>query len=33
MGKNMVAKVPHELAKQFNLPNPEQYSFHSFRRT
>jgi integrase len=33
MGKNMVAKVPHELAKRFNLANPEEYSFHSYRRT
>jgi len=33
MGKNMVTKVPHELAILFNLPEPKTYTFHSFRRT
>jgi site-specific recombinase XerD len=33
MGRNMVAKIPHELASRFNLPNPAEYTFHSFRRT
>jgi hypothetical protein len=33
MGMNMVGKVPHEVAKYMNLPEGENYTFHSFRRT
>jgi hypothetical protein len=33
MGLNMVGKVPHEVAKYLNFPEPETYTFHSFRRT
>jgi hypothetical protein len=33
MGKNMLAKLPHELATRFSLPDPSIYTFHSFRRT
>ena len=29
----MVGKVPHEVAKYLNFPEPETYTFHSFRRT
>ena len=33
MGRNMVFKVPHEIAELLGLPNPASYTFHSFRRT
>ncbi len=33
MGRNIVGKVPHDLAKRFNLANADQYTFHSFCRT
>ena len=33
MGKNMVSKLPHEIASFLNLPDPSLYTFHSFRRT
>ena len=33
MGKNMVAKVPHEVASLLKLDDPAEYTFHSFRRT
>ena len=33
MGKNMVSKVPHEIADRLNLSNPTKYRFLSFRRT
>ena len=33
MGRNMVGKVPHEIAALLNLPGPVKYTFHSFRRT
>ena len=33
MGKNMVGKVPHDLAIRLKLSNPEKYTFHSYRRT
>ena len=33
MGKNSMAKVPHELAVLLHLPNVSSYTFHSFRRT
>ena len=33
MGKNMVGKVPHDVATRMGLPNPESYTFHSYRRT
>jgi hypothetical protein len=33
MGKNMIAKVPHEIATVLSLPDPSLYTFHSFRRT
>jgi len=33
MGKNMVFKVPHEIAELLGLPNPSSFTFHSFRRT
>ncbi len=32
MGKNMVTKVPHEIAALLKLPDPMKYTFHSFRR-
>ena len=32
MGKNTIAAVPHEIAAHLKL-NPEEYTFHSFRRT
>ncbi len=33
MGKNMIGKVPHDVATRLNLSNPEDYTFHSYRRT
>jgi hypothetical protein len=33
MGRNMVGKVPHDLAIRLELPNVDDYTFHSFRRT
>ena len=30
MGKNMIGKVPHDVATRFNLPKPENYTFHSY---
>jgi hypothetical protein len=33
MGKNMLSNLPHELAKFLNLPDAENFTFHSFRRT
>ena len=33
MGRNMVAKVPHDMATYLKLENTEAYSFHSFRRS
>jgi len=33
MGRNMVAKLPHEIATCLSLPDPSAYTFHSFRRT
>jgi hypothetical protein len=33
MGRNMVARVPHEVAVLLKLDNPTLYTFHSFRRT
>jgi hypothetical protein len=33
MGIHTVEKVPHEVAKYLNFPEPQIYTFHSFRRT
>ena len=33
LGRNMIAKVPHAVAVRLNLPQPECYTFHSYRRT
>jgi hypothetical protein len=33
MGRNMLGKVPHDLATWLNKDNPELYTFHSYRRT
>ena len=33
MGKNMVSRLPHEIATLLSLPDPAAYTFHSFRRT
>ena len=33
IGKNKIAKMPREIAEFLNLPNPELYTGHSFRRT
>jgi hypothetical protein len=33
MGKNMVSKVPNDIATLFNIPEPTKFTFHSFRRT
>ncbi len=33
MGKNMIAKVPHDVSMRLKLPKPEDYTFHSYRRT
>jgi hypothetical protein len=31
MRKNMVGKVPHDVATRMGLPNAEDYTFHSYR--
>ena len=33
MGKNMFTKMPHLVAELLSLPEPDKYTFHSFRRT
>ena len=33
LGRNMIGKVPHDVAGRFNLSNFESYTFHSYRRT
>jgi len=33
MGRNMIAKVPHEIATVLSLPDPSLYTFHSFRKS
>jgi site-specific recombinase XerC len=33
MGKNMIGKVPHDVATRLYLSKPEDYTFHSYRRT
>ena len=33
MGKNSVFMVPHEISALLKLPDPSEYTFHSFRRT
>jgi hypothetical protein len=33
MGGHTVENVPHQVAKYMNFPDPEIYTFHSFRRT
>jgi hypothetical protein len=33
MGRNMVSKVPHDIATVLSLPDPSLYTFHSFRKT
>ena len=33
MGRNMLAEVPHQVARWLGKPNPEDYTFHSFRRS
>jgi len=33
MGRNMIGKVPHDVASRLNLENTAQYTFHSYRRT
>ena len=33
MGKNSIAKIPKEMAKYLNLPDPSSYTGHSYRRT
>ena len=33
MGKNMIGKVPHDVATRMKLLKPEAYTFHSYRRT
>ena len=33
MGKNMIGKVPHDVATRLKLAKPEDYTFHSYRRT
>ena len=33
MGRNVISNVPLEVAILLNLPNPENFTFHSFRRT
>lgn len=33
IGKNMIAAMPKETAKFLNLPKPETYTGHSYRRT
>ncbi len=31
--KNMISKAPQDVATRLKLPKPEQYIFHSYRRT
>jgi len=33
MGRNMMGKVPHDLAIRLRVPNPAAYTFHSYRRS
>ena len=33
MGRNMIGKVPHDLATRLHKDNPDLYTFHSYRRT
>ena len=33
MDRNMVARVPHDIAARLALMDPSKYTFHSFRRT
>jgi integrase len=33
MGKNMFTQMPHLVAELLSLPEPDKYTFHSFRRT
>jgi integrase len=33
VGKHTISKIPYEMAKFLQLPNPIQYTGHSFRRT
>jgi len=33
LGRNMIGKVPHDVATRLNLAKPEDYTFHSYRRT
>ena len=33
MGRNMLSEVPHQVARFLGKPNPEEYTFHSFRRS
>ena len=33
MGRNMLAEVPHQVARFLGKPNVEDYTFHSFRRS
>ena len=32
MGKNILGKIPHEIAEYLKLESPKNYTFHSFRR-
>ncbi len=33
MGKNIIGKVPHDVATRLKLPKPEGYTFHFYQRT
>ncbi len=33
LGKNMISRVPYDIATVLSLPDPSLYTFHSFRRT
>ena len=33
MGRNMLCEVPHQIARFLGKPNPEDFTFHSFRRS
>ena len=33
LGKNMIGKIPSEIAKRINIENPDRFTFHSFRRS
>ena len=33
LGRNMIGKVPSQLAKRLNLDSPDGFTFHSFRRS